>query len=655
MGIENKKSWLRVGPLFLGLILLLSGLEASELRVRIIVDDSSIKATPEITGKTLAKVAFNTVLESEEKADGWYKVTLESEGVRISGYIHEMLVEEATEEDIKQQAGIPGTRPKTIETDQSTTTGIVREIEIKIESSKAMIRQDKDLNDAIETLRPLIARTFRIPNNDIQRKLATELFLWLGLAYVGLGENIYAMQELRNMFEVDHGFALEVTRNIIDKKVVTLIGQAEKEYLGIVAEYSLEVITTPAEARILIDGEEKGLSPAVISLKVPIFLFEVEKYGYKKISEEMFLDQELLRKEIVLEQMGRDVKITSIPSGAALFLDEADTGNVTDCVLKNVPLGTHTFKVVKEDHVEWVSDVEVGEGSEVFPLDVLLTINNYVYITKWGGLKNRLFKNPLAVAVDGSDVAFIIDRSDLKVKRINAEGRSLGWRPSGKGFPGFKAPVGIAVDAQEQVYITDSKRHGIFKFDNRGQFIQGWGSEGSGDRQFRIPKSIAVNSQNEVFVVDSGNSCVKRFSDKGAFKQKIGKQGPSDGEFISPLALALNLNDELFVLDRTRLQKFSPEGTFVSTKRLAELGKPGIKIPQAIQIDKMGYIYLSDSGNHTVVKLNSAGSLIAQWGGYGARDGRLNYPAGLALNSNNDVLVVERDNNRVQIFGAPRQ
>jgi sugar lactone lactonase YvrE len=384
-------------------------------------------------------------------------------------------------------------------------------------------------------------------------------------------------------------------------------------------------------------------------------LLEVEKPGYRKISEELYLDQERLKKEIILEQLGRDVAISSNPSGAVVFLDEEDTGNVTECVLENVPLGLHKIKVAKENHVEWESEVVVEAGDEPLPLEVVLAVNTYVPIKIWGGPSSRMFKTPLAIAIDASNVAFILDESNVKVKRVNAEGRALAWRPTGKGFPGFKAPTDIAIDSEGNVYVTDAKRHAVYKFNNRGQFIQGWGKEGSGQRQFRNPKGISINSQNDIFVVDSGNSRVKRFSKEGAFKQVIGKQGAGDGGFISPVALALNQSGELFVLDRTRVQKFSPEGEFITSIRLVELGKTGVKIPQAIAIDKMGYIYLTDSGYHAVVKLSPDGSLVTQWGGFGTRDGRLSYPAALTLNNNGEVLVVERDNNRIQIFGAPRE
>lgn len=63
------------------------------LKVKVIVHNSSIRATPELEGKVLAKVAQNTILESESKQGKWYKIIFENKGVKISGFIHEMSVE----------------------------------------------------------------------------------------------------------------------------------------------------------------------------------------------------------------------------------------------------------------------------------------------------------------------------------------------------------------------------------------------------------------------------------------------------------------------------------------------------------------------------------------------------------------------------------
>ena len=65
--------------------------------MKVIVDNAPIKTIPEIDGKTTARVPLATVLDIEEKLGEWFKVYMEIEGVQISGFIHEMLVEVESE------------------------------------------------------------------------------------------------------------------------------------------------------------------------------------------------------------------------------------------------------------------------------------------------------------------------------------------------------------------------------------------------------------------------------------------------------------------------------------------------------------------------------------------------------------------------------
>ncbi len=68
--------------------------ENFSLRIKVIVDGASIKTTPDIEGQTLNREGLGTILNVQEKKGSWYKIQLESDEGIVTGYIHEMLVEE---------------------------------------------------------------------------------------------------------------------------------------------------------------------------------------------------------------------------------------------------------------------------------------------------------------------------------------------------------------------------------------------------------------------------------------------------------------------------------------------------------------------------------------------------------------------------------
>jgi hypothetical protein len=105
----KKLSWGVTCILFL--FFFLSNLHSATLKVKVIVDDASIKATPEIVGEILDIVSVETILEAERKQGEWYKVYFEKDGQKISGFIHELFVEVLKEEKLdKKKVGI---QPKT--------------------------------------------------------------------------------------------------------------------------------------------------------------------------------------------------------------------------------------------------------------------------------------------------------------------------------------------------------------------------------------------------------------------------------------------------------------------------------------------------------------------------------------------------------------
>ncbi len=525
-----------------------------------------------------------------------------------------------------------------------------------MEESRKLIRQEKDLTDAVDALRPLIAKAFKITDDKRQREIASEIYLWIGLAYASEGNAYSAMREFKNMFEVNQPYTKEITRNIYNPEVISLIEHAERQYLGLVSEYSLEIATDPKEAMIRINGEEIGLSPEIYRTSVPKITIEIEKGGYKPIKEEIFLTQEASKKEYILESLGRKIEITSDPKGAIVYLDDEETNQVTDCLLPFVPFGRHKINLKKDHYADWEEWVDVLEGTDPVSVVAILIAKDYVYQTKWSDPAGKTIQEPTAIAVDKEDNFYIVDVSGSKIKKYDAEGKlQFDWGNRGKEFKILKNPGGIAVDGQGFLYVTDTKNNSFVKFHNNGRFIKKWGEEGVGEQQFMRPLGIAVDRNNDIYIADSGNNRIKKYSHLGILKKIWGGRGTSDGQFIYPSALAVNQDNEVFVVDRVRVQKFSSEGEFIAT-----WGKPGtaegeLNRPMGIFIDQQNYVYLADSGSHRIQKFDESGTFITAWGTQGVANGQLNFPIGVAVDSRGYVLVVERDNNRVQQFGVLTQ
>jgi len=64
----------------------------------------------------------------------------------------------------------------------------------------------------------------------------------------------------------------------------------------------------------------------------------------------------------------------------------------------------------------------------------------------------------------------------------------------------------------------------------------------------------------------------------------------------------------------------------------------------------LGNVFVADTGNNRVERLDEDGTFVYQFGKFGADHGQFNTPVGIAVDFNNRLYVSERDNDRVQLF-----
>lgn len=167
-------------------------------------------------------------------------------------------------------------------------------------------------------------------------------------------------------------------------------------------------------------------------------------------------------------------------------------------------------------------------------------------------------------------------------------------------------PSCVALDSQDNVYVTDEWMNRISVWDKSDNFITTWGSTGTGDGEFDGPSGIARDAEDNFYVVDSRNHRVQKLTKDGRFLAKWGSFGSGDGQLDSPWGIAL---------------------------------------------DREGYVYVADHKNGRVQKFTTDGEYVAQFGRYGTGRGELNHPSGVAVDSDGDIYVCDWANCRVQIFG----
>ena len=82
-----------------------------------------------------------------------------------------------------------------------------------------------------------------------------------------------------------------------------------------------------------------------------------------------------------------------------------------------------------------------------------------------------------------------------------------------------------------------------------------------------------------------------------------------------------------------------------SGRDIAEFDKPW-----GIAIDSKNNVYVVDNNNHRIQKFSNNGKFLSSWGSFGSDHGDFSYPHGIAIDSKNNVYVVDNNNHRIQKF-----
>ncbi|MFQ5941651.1 MAG: 6-bladed beta-propeller, partial [Nitrososphaerales archaeon] len=72
--------------------------------------------------------------------------------------------------------------------------------------------------------------------------------------------------------------------------------------------------------------------------------------------------------------------------------------------------------------------------------------------------------------------------------------------------------------------------------------------------------------------------------------------------------------------------------------------------PLGIAVDSLNNVYVVDTVYGRVQKFTSDGKLLTKWGSVGRGDGEFNSPSGIAIDSSDIVYIADSSNHRIQKF-----
>jgi sugar lactone lactonase YvrE len=305
---------------------------------------------------------------------------------------------------------------------------------------------------------------------------------------------------------------------------------------------------------------------------------------------------------------------------------------------------------------------------------------------------NAQFSLPSGLTVDSAGIIYVADYNNHVIRKIDRSSNVTTFAGSTQGFSNgqgtaarFNGPSGVAVDTSGSVYVADSGNNGIRKITTESittttSLVTTVAGSNAGfadgaNGQFNSPQGISITGSN-IYVADTGNNRIRLITPgvtttvsqaivttlAGSTSGFANGQGTA-AQFTESSGIAVDSAGIIYVADagNNRIRKID---TSSNVTTLAGSGTPGsangqgtaaqFYQPFGVAVDSAGIVYVADSGNHRIRKIDRSSNVTTLAGStVGCNNGpgtaaQFNYPWGVAVDSAGIIYVADNANNRIR-------
>ncbi len=245
----------------------------------------------------------------------------------------------------------------------------------------------------------------------------------------------------------------------------------------------------------------------------------------------------------------------------------------------------------------------------------------------------------------------------------------------------FANPKGLAFDSAGNLFVADTQDRIIRRISPDGAvstFAGQPGQEGHEDgigasARFAGPHGLAIDAHDNLFVTDEADATIRKITpaaEVSTVAGSAGRTGSLDGigaaaTFDYPLGITIDAADNLYVVAQSAIRKISRRGVVTTLAgragegtgaaaglrgyRDGKIANALFQDPSGIAIDRRGNLFVVDSGNAVIRKI-SPGGLVTTFAGTAGRRGYADgkgaaaaffLPAGIVIDANSTLYVTD--------------
>jgi hypothetical protein len=208
---------------------------------------------------------------------------------------------------------------------------------------------------------------------------------------------------------------------------------------------------------------------------------------------------------------------------------------------------------------------------------------------------------------------------------------------NGYGYGLLRTPEGLAVDASNDIWVTDTVSDNVVEFSNSGQVLSG--AKGFTGGGISNPYQLTITPSGNVWITNSTVYSISELSSSGI--PLTPSTGVAGVGFFGGTSLAIDHQNNVWAVTegpgRAQVSKVSPDGVILSGSGYATTAMQGVNtagVTMAIDGDDNVW---TPAGSSNVIELSNTGETLSGSNGYGG--GIASYPQYLVIDGSGDVWV----------------
>ena len=249
-----------------------------------------------------------------------------------------------------------------------------------------------------------------------------------------------------------------------------------------------------------------------------------------------------------------------------------------------------------------------------------------------GTVSGAEFNQPYGIICDTAGNIYVGDTYNGYIRQITTNGKVNTLSANGLGFVNqpavplrFTAPLGLAIDKNSVLYVADANMIKTISVLGAVDTIAGTANQGYIDgtatySEFKAPAGLAFDAQGDLFIADTYNSVIRKYTSNGSVSTFAGNpiggfldSTALNAKFLQPQALVADSVGNIYVGDyaNARVRKIGTDGnvtTLVGNGVHAyvdsDSGTPEFYSPWGLAFDSKGNMYVADSRNNVIRKIS---------------------------------------------------